>query len=180
MQNGNSLTEVSVRLVQPALYQIGNLWQKNEINVAREHMATEICRNVLASAYLQATFAPPIGKTAMFACIEGNHHALGLRMLADAFETKGWQVFYLGANLPCRDLMREVDAKRPQLLALSASMPQHIATASTTIESLRAEMGSACPEIWMGGLATLLEQSIWKITKADSWAADALHAMEQL
>lgn len=180
MRDGNSLPQVSVQLVQPAMYEIGNLWQKNRISVSQEHMATAISQNALANAYMQANFAPPIGKSAMFACVEGNHHSLGLRMLSDAFETTGWEVFYLGANLPTLDLVREVDTKHPELLALSVSLPGHIDTARLTIESVRTEMGSDCPEIWVGGLATLANQQIWRITKADGWAADALHSLEQV
>lgn len=180
MKNGSSLTQVSVQMVQPALYQVGHLWQKNRITVSQEHLATAISQNVLASAYMQARFAPPVGKTAMFACVEGNHHSIGLHILSDGFETAGWDVLYLGANLPTMDLVHEVDSKRPDLLALSISLPNHIAIARMTIELLHAEMGSACPEIWVGGLTTLPNQQLWRITKADGWAADALLALEQL
>lgn len=180
MSKGSTLTEASVRLVQPALYQVGNLWQSNQITVSQEHLATAISQNVLASAYLQAQFAPPLGKTAMFACVEGNHHSVGLHILADGFETAGWDVLNLGANLPTQDLVREVDARRPDLLALSISLPNHIATARRTIEMLHAEMGSACPEVWVGGLTSAANQKIWRITGADGWAADALQALDQL
>lgn len=180
MNDGNSLTQASVQLIQPALYQVGNLWQNNQITVSQEHLATAISQNVLASAYMQASFASSVGKTAMFACVEGNHHSVGLHILADAFETTGWDVLNLGANLPMKDLVHEVDAKRPDLLALSISLPNHIATARLTIEMLHAEIGSACPEIWVGGLASMSNSQIWRITKADGWSADALHALEQL
>lgn len=180
MNQGHSLTQVSVQLVQSALYQVGHLWQKSQITVSQEHLATAISQNILASAYMQATFAPPAGKAAMFACVEGNYHAVGLQMLADSFETAGWSVFNLGSNLPIMDLVRQVDAQRPDLLALSIALPSHIAVVSATIEAMRAEMGSACPDMWVGGLATLSAPQIWKITKADGWAADALHAQEQL
>lgn len=180
MSNGSSLTQVSVQLVQPALYQVGNLWQNNQVTVSQEHLATAISQNVLASAYMQASFAPPVGKSAMFACVENNHHSVGLHMLSDAFETVGWDVLYLGANLPTQDLVQEIDNKRPDLLALSISLPGHIATARLTIELLHSEMGSACPEIWVGGLASLSNPQIWRITKADGWSTDALHALEQL
>lgn len=180
MNKGSSLTQASVRLVQPALYQVGNLWQNNQISVSQEHLATAISQNVLASAYMQAHFAPPVGKAAMFACVEGNHHSVGLHILSDGFETAGWDVLYLGANLPTQDLVHEVDTKRPDLLALSISLPTHIATARQTIEMLHAEMGSACPVVWVGGLTAAASQKIWRITKADGWAADALQALEQL
>ncbi len=180
MNKGSSLTQASVRLVQPALYQVGNLWQNNQISVSQEHLATAISQNVLASAYMQAHFAPPVGKAAMFACVEGNHHSVGLHILSDGFETAGWDVLYLGANLPTQDLVHEVDTKRPDLLVLSISLPTHIATARQTIEMLHAEMGSACPVVWVGGLTAAASQKIWRITKADGWAADALQALEQL
>lgn len=180
MNNGSSLTQASVQLVQPALYQVGNLWQNNQVTVSQEHLATAISQNVLAGAYMQASFAPSVGKSAMFACVENNHHSVGLHMLSDAFETAGWEVFYLGANLPAQDLVREVDSKRPDLLALSISLPCQIATARSTIELLKSEMGSACPETWVGGLATLDNPQVWRITKADGWSIDALHALEQL
>lgn len=180
MNNGSSLTQASVHLVQPALYQVGNLWQNNQITVSQEHLATAISQNVLARAYLQASFAPSVGKTAMFACVEGNHHSVGLQILADGFETEGWDVLNMGANLPMKDLVHNVDTKRPDLLALSISLPNHITTARLTIEMLHAEMGSACPEVWVGGLASVSYPQIWRITKADGWSADALHALEQL
>lgn len=180
MNNGSSLTQASVQLVQPALYQVGNLWQNNQVTVSQEHLATAISQNVLASAYMQASFAPSVGKTAMFACVEGNHHSVGLHILADGFETSGWDVLNLGANLPMTDLGHEVDRKRPDLLALSISLPNHIATARLTIEMLHAEMGSACPEVWLGGIASVSNPQLWRITKADGWSADALHALEQL
>ena len=180
MNSGSSLTQVSVQLVQPALYQVGNLWQNNQITVSQEHLATAISQNVLASAYMQASFAPSVGKRAMFACVENNHHSVGLHMLSDAFETVGWDVLYLGANLPMQDLVREVDNKRPDLLALSISLPGHIVTARLTIELLHSEMGTACPQICVGGLASLNISRVWHITKADGWSADALHALEQL
>lgn len=180
MDAGASLAQVSVQIIQPAMYEVGNLWQKNRVTVSQEHLASAISQNVLVSAYLKATFLPAVGKSAVFACVEGNHHALGLRMLSDVFETQGWDAAYLGGDVPTHDLVRDVDARRPQLLALSASLPQHLNTARQTIDTLRVELGQACPEIWIGGLATLGEVAIWRHTKADSWSADALHALEQL
>lgn len=180
MDAGHSLAQVSVQMVQPALYKVGHLWQKSQITVSQEHLATAISQNILASAYMRASFAPPVGKSAMFACVEGNHHCVGLQMLSDAFETSGWDVFNLGSDLPMMDLVRQVDAQRPDLLGLSIMLPHHAAVARITIETLRAEMGTACPTVWVGGLPTVTTPELWQATEADGWAADALHALEQL
>lgn len=135
---------------------------------------------MLASAYVQATFAPPVGKTAMFACVEGNHHSIGLHMLSDAFETAGWDVLFLGANLPLMDLTREVDK-----VTSGACWPCRF-RCQTRLSSPAGASDSACrngqrlPAIWVGGIPTLGNQDMWRITQADGWACDALHALEQL
>lgn len=180
MAQGATLTEASVRIVQPALYEVGRLWQHNLISVSKEHLASAISQNALVSAYMAAKFSPPNGKNAVFACVQGNHHALGLRMLSDAFETQGWGVVFLGADVPMADLVRDIDTRRPDLLALSVALPEHLGTARQTIEMLHSELGKACPTIWIGGLATLCDQGIWRNTRADGWASDALHAQDQL
>jgi methanogenic corrinoid protein MtbC1 len=179
MQAGHSLSEASVRLIQPAMYEVGRLWQENRISVAKEHLATAISQNVLARAYLQATFAPPIGRSALFAAVAGNHHGLGLRMLSDAFETTGWSSLYLGTDVPAGDLIREIDAAAPDLVCLSLSLPVHLAETRDTVARLRSELGSRCPTIWVGGQATLATDRVWRSLGADGWAADALHAIEQ-
>ncbi len=179
MQGGVSLSEAAVRLIQPAMYDIGRLWQENQISVAQEHMATAITQNILAQAYLQARFAPPGGRSAMFAAVAGNHHSLGLRILSDAFETAGWRATYLGPDVPTNALLREIDTQRPDLLCLSLSLPIHLTTAQVAIAALRSELGSRCPTIWVGGQATLLGDPAWRALNADGWAYDALHALEQ-
>lgn len=172
--------QAAVTLVQPALYEIGRLWQKNHISVAQEHLATAVSQNVLAHAYLQAEFAPPNGRRAVFACVPGNQHNLGLRMLSDSLETAGWDAVYLGADVPVPDLIRLLDAQQPQLLALSISLPAQLSATREAITRIRAELGNHCPEIWIGGLATLGLERLWRSIQADGWAADALHALEQV
>jgi len=180
MQDGHSLTEVAVRLVQPALYGVGHAWQASKISVSQEHMATAISQNVLAGAYTKASFAPLNGNSAMFACVEGSFHSVGIQMLSDAFDTTGWTVFNLGSNLPTIDMVRQVDTQRPNLLCLSTSLPKHLAVVRSTIDALRAELGSACPTIWVGGLATMYVPQVVRLTGADGWASDAMHALDQL
>lgn len=180
MDDGASLAQASVQIIQPAMYAIGDLWQQHRISVAQEHLATAISQNALVAAYLKASFLASNGKKALFACVEGNHHALGLRMVSDAVECQGWETQYLGADVPMGDLVRSVDTHRPQLLGLSVSMSEHLATARRTVDLLHAELGSACPTIWVGGLATCSSSQAWRITGADGFMSDAEQALHGL
>ncbi len=86
---GRSLSEIELHVVQPVLYQIGEKWQANQVAVAGEHMATAIAQSVMTAGLLRSTPVAPNGKRALLACVEGNDHALGLRMVADAFQLGG-------------------------------------------------------------------------------------------
>lgn len=179
MQAGASLTEVSVLIVQPAMVEIGRLWQDNRITVAQEHMATAMSQSVLARAYGQASFVPQVGRKVMFACAAGNHHGLGLRIVCDAFETIGWDVSFLGTDVPTADLIRQADIENPDMLCLSLSLPAHLPLARGILEQLRAELGGRCPSILVGGQVTLTSERVWQAVKADGWASDALHVLKQ-
>lgn len=179
MQAGTTLTEVSVLIVQPAMVEIGQLWQDNRITVAQEHMATALSQSVLARAYGRALFMPPMGRKVMLACAAGNHHGFGLRIVCDAFETIGWDVSFLGTDVPTADLIRQIDIESPDLLCLSLSLPAHLPSARGILEQLRAELGSRCPSVLVGGQVTLASERVWQAVKADGWASDALHVLEQ-
>lgn len=180
MQDGASLSQAAVHLIQPAMIEVGRLWQENRITVAQEHRATAISQTVLARAYMQAEVASPVGRKAMFAGVAGNQHSMGLRMLSDAFETIGWEVAFLGADVPVIDLLRQVDADRPEILCVSLALQGHLAVACQTTERMRAELGNRCPTLWVGGQVTLTTERVWHAVHADGWAADALHALDQV
>lgn len=175
----DSLTRANVGLLQPALYEIGRGWQANRLGVAREHIATAICRTLMAQAFGMAGFAPGNGRKAVFTTVEKARHSVGVQMVADGFEEAGWEAACLGADTPAADLVHYLDQERPELLGLSATLPVDIATAGETVARLRAELGSRCPSIMVGGLATNQLPRGWTLTGADMWAADALDAVEQ-
>lgn len=180
---GGDYMKLATHLFQPSLYRVGELWQQNRASVAQEHLATAIVQNQLAQLYAAAEFGPANGRRALFACVEGNHHALGLRMVCDAFELAGWTVQYLGASLPLAALIAQATALQPCLIGLSASLAQQTTTLRTSILALRAEFERrrlACPEIIVGGLATNQIESLWRSLEADHWApsADSRYAGE--
>ena len=89
---------IATHLFQPALYRIGELWERNEITVAGEHLATAIIRTLMVECYMSAKFKKPVRRKALLAGVEQNRHVLGLRMVADAYCLAGWSVQYLGAD----------------------------------------------------------------------------------
>lgn len=152
LEREKSLAEAAVHVIQPALYAVGRRWQENGVSVAQEHMATALAQTVMAQSFGRFDMAPDNGQRVLFACLAGNHHTIGLRMVADAFEFDGWTTYYLGANTPLASLIAQVREVRPQLIGLSASLPYHLRTLREAIAVLRTVFVDDCPRIAVGGL----------------------------
>ncbi|MCU7376226.1 cobalamin B12-binding domain-containing protein [Paucibacter sp. O1-1] len=171
-----SLPQVAVHVIQPAMYEVGRRWQNNSVSAAQERLATALSQTWMARARSRATAAPDNGLRALFACMAGNHHTLGLRMVADAFELDGWSTSYLGANASLADLVAKVHEIRPQLVGLSASLPQHLRGLREAVQALRAAMREDCPRIVVGGLVFNQFPQLAPWAGAESLGADAVTA----
>ncbi|KAF0162897.1 MAG: cobalamin B12-binding domain-containing protein [Rhodocyclaceae bacterium] len=174
---GTWLPNVVARVVRPAMWRIGWWWQTGRISVAQEHLATEIAHRAVDNAFTHAARKPRRQRSALFACVEGNRHALGMRTLADAFEIDGWAAFNLGADVPAASLPGMVNAFRPELVGLSVSMTQQLPAARAAIEAIRALPDGGRIRIMLGGLASDSLEEAWRWTGADLAARDAPEAL---
>lgn len=143
--------DIVTDVVQPAMIEVGRAWQENRISVAQEHLATAITHGILARCLMQIEPRPPVGATAVFACVAGNQHGLGLLTVSDAFELEGWHSHYLGANTPTAHLVNFIKSEQPRLLGLSLSLPQHVLEVKRIIDEIR-DSGVTVPTILAGGV----------------------------
>jgi methanogenic corrinoid protein MtbC1 len=59
----------------------------------------------------------------MVACVTGEQHDFPARLLTDALDLAGYEVRFLGADVPEDDLASALRATPPDVLALSITMP---------------------------------------------------------
>jgi len=175
---GHSLLDIEVHLIQSALYNIGQMWQENRVSVTQEHLATATAQTVMADCFARSPLPPLKGRRVLLACVEGNEHAVGLRMISDAFELNGWEVQFAGANTPTRDLVEQVAAWRPHVVGLSIAFPHQLDAARDAIVSLRSRLGERCPKVIVGGAAVNQFTALAEYLGADGHAANALAVME--
>ena len=170
---GRSLVDFERQVILPSLYNIGEKWQACEVTVSQEHLSTAIVEAVMTIGLLRSPPPILIGKRVLLACVAGNHHAIGLRMVCDAFQLAGWDVQYLGADVPTEALVGQVVEWKPDLLALSVSFAQHLPTVKEVITQVRARLGSTRPAVIVGGLAINRFGSLAGMVGADAQTADA-------
>lgn len=179
LDDQHSLVDTELHVIQPALYRIGEQWQANKVSVAQEHLATAIARSVMTAGLLRSLPPAPIGKKVLLACIEGNNHDIGLRMVADAFSLAGWDVQYLGANVPTPALLQQAVDWHPDLVGLSVSFPQQLRVVREVIAQLTERAGAARPPVIVGGLAINRFSQLAGVVGADACGADARSAVAE-
>ncbi|HET9154525.1 MAG TPA: cobalamin-dependent protein [Solirubrobacterales bacterium] len=144
LEGGMSLAILYQRVVTPAMHELGRLWKQGAITVADEHLATAVTHRVLAALRPPQSFEQPSRSglevpTALLAAVQGEQHALGLRMAADLLEDGGYRIAYLGADVPTDALLQAVRTVSPSLLGLSATMPESTLRLEEAVEAVRAE-----------------------------------------
>jgi methanogenic corrinoid protein MtbC1 len=103
-------------LIFPFLDKIGILWMTSHINVAQEHLVTNVIRQKLIVG-IEAAIAPHESKSLVLLFLpEGEHHEVGLLYLYYMLRSRGVRVLYLGANVPLRDLEYVVNVKKPDYI----------------------------------------------------------------
>ncbi|MCY0987848.1 cobalamin-dependent protein [Nannocystis sp. ILAH1] len=139
-------------VVRPALARIGDMWMRNEITIAEQHVATALAQSVLGALYPEFPWPPP-GPRAVIACVAGEHHELGARMVADLLTLDGWDGMFLGADVADDALLERVAQTRPGLVVLSLTMPTRRRALAPLVGRLRRLPSS--PKILVGGSAML-------------------------
>lgn len=113
----------NLNLLTRVMRYIGKLWEENEITVAEEHIASNICGYVLSKLGegTEIKKNQPPGKVMMF-CIEGEEHNLGLRMVHNVFREHNWDIRFFGSNIPVQDAVLFANKWRPDVLCISISI----------------------------------------------------------
>ena len=152
-----TVADIYLEVLAPGMFQIGELWCDGEVNVAQEHLATQITLGQMDKLRLIQSAPRSLSYRVMVCCVEGEHHFIAARMAADLFQMEGWQVDFLGPDVPTAALIEIVSARRPNLLALSTTLQSNLRRTRALIKKIRKL--PAVPYIIVGGRATLGDNS---------------------
>lgn len=179
VKGGVPLKEIYLDVFQPVQYEIGRLWQSNTISVAQEHYCTGTTQLVMSQLYPYLFTGQKKSRKMVTACVSGELHEMGARMVTDFFEMEGWDTYYLGANMPAEGIIKFVTEIRPQFLAISATMTYHVNKVEDLIRRLRKNPDiSPDLKIMVGGYPFMVSDTLWIKVDADGFAANALDALQ--
>jgi methanogenic corrinoid protein MtbC1 len=175
---GTAIKDLYLHVFQRSQREIGRLWQTNQISVAQEHYCTAATQMIMSQLYPSIFSSEKNGRRMVTACVGGELHEIGARMVADFFEMDGWDTYFLGANMPMESVLRTLVEREADLLAISATMTFHIDKVSSLIAELRRAGLDRRLKVLVGGYPFNIAPDLWQAVGADGCAHDAAEALE--
>lgn len=167
---GAGLDRLYLDVLGPAMYEVGRLWEQRRITVAQEHIATSLVTRIMSAAQVREEGRRVPGLTALVAAGPGELHHIGAWMVADLLESRGWDIRFPGAGASAEDLLAELEAHHPRLLALSITMPFNVPFARDLIGRARALPALSGLRVLVGGQVFLQSPDLAAAIGADGWA----------
>jgi DNA-binding transcriptional MerR regulator/methylmalonyl-CoA mutase cobalamin-binding subunit len=110
--------KVALRLME----EIGSMWQEGTLRVAHEHLASAVVRSFLGEMG-NGGDRKAGGPLLVMATPLGQHHELGALAAVTTAASGGWQVTYLGPDLPADEIAAAAGMKNASAVALSIIYP---------------------------------------------------------
>ena len=122
--------KVCIEVLQKGLSNIGEKWYTGKASAQQEHFATALAHNRI-QALIAGTPKPILEKTILVGCPAGELHTFPALLINLFLRRQGFNVIYLGADVPQEQLLETVDQLKPDLVVLTA---QRLSSAKTLSE----------------------------------------------
>jgi methanogenic corrinoid protein MtbC1/DNA-binding XRE family transcriptional regulator len=149
LKQGFGMFDIYLSILVPTQIDLGQAWHDGKVNVAQEHLATQITLDQMDRLRSQIFPRSKLGFRVAVTTVEGDSHFIGARMVADFFLADGWDVDFLGASTPGPDLVELVRRRSVDLVAISITNTDSLPRLEWTVGSL-ATLANP-PKILLGG-----------------------------
>jgi DNA-binding transcriptional MerR regulator len=167
--------EVFYKIFIPLQRKVGNMWHEGKIGVGEEHFVSNLIRQKFLSLLNQLPVSSQ-GPKVIISCLPEDYHELGSWMVAYLCAINACQVYYLGANMPVKELGAFCTLTRPSLVLLSCTGDYSEPEAKSLAEDYSRLVMTVCP-IWAGGASM---NSLGKhFSKNGIEVLDSMHVLEE-
>jgi methanogenic corrinoid protein MtbC1 len=123
-------------VIVPLCIKIGELWERGDLKIISEHMATPVIRAFLWDL-LRATQVPEVSSKIVISTPSGQMHELGALTIALIACESGWRPLYFGPNLPVEEIAAAVAYTEARAVALSTTHQMDNHRLSLELKKLR-------------------------------------------
>ncbi len=167
-------SKLYLEVLMPVQVEIGARWHKGEISIPQEHIATQITLRQMTRLKGLLKTRLKLGLKAVVSSVEGDQHFIGAQAVADFLSVDGWEVDFLGADVPTDHLVPFAKARGAHLVCVSCSLTGLVPVATKLVQELK-KLNPA-PKVILGGAAFLMNPELVAQVNADGFAPDPQHA----
>jgi len=124
----------------PLMRRVGDEWHAGRLTLAQEHLVTSMLHDVLTES-MRSFSKQSDARTLLVTTTAGERHAIGAALVGAAAAAEGWNVLYLGADLPAAEIALAATSAEVNLVAISIV---YVENRDATIGELRT-LRSALP-----------------------------------
>ncbi len=146
--------QVCFELLRAGVHEVGEGWYRGETTVQQEHFTSELAIRRL-EAMVAASPRPTRPGRILVACPAGEEHTFGPLLISFILRRNGWDVTYLGANVPVDQLVATLSVARPNLVVLSAQL---LITAASLRRTAIMLQGQNIPLAYGGRIFNLISE----------------------
>jgi methanogenic corrinoid protein MtbC1 len=161
------------RLIVPLMETIGDLWRDGSLRIVHEHLTSAVVRTMLGGLSTNPALSASAPKIVV-TTPTGQLHEIGALIVAHTAESDGWQVVYLGVNLPAEEIATAVQHHGAKVVALSVVYPADDPRVADELLKLRRYLARDV-EMVVGGRGSHGYQAV-----LDTIAATQLHDLAAL
>jgi len=131
-----SVTKFYDDVLRPAMYQIGELWDADKLDVGDEHIASNTAMHLIEKIGTKPK-AKSKGKTILICTPDGEYHAIPCFMMETYFSLNGYDVINLAPSAPSDSIINHITEKKPDLILISVTLKDHIKSCDRLIKNLK-------------------------------------------
>lgn len=178
LQSGVPTNSVYVNITWPIMVEVERLLRADKISPTQEHLATRINRTIVDQLQNKLPRKPKKSKKIAVCCATGDLQELGAQMMADLFESDGWEVRFLGGGLTNDDIFAFVNEYAPNVLLIYGTAPKQAPSVRQLIDTIKAVNAWPHMRIMVSGGVFNRADGLWEEIGADFFAATALEAVQ--
>lgn len=114
-------------LIAPIMHRVGHAYEEGTLSIGDEHRITHCMRDILIQYQGHYGFTGISSRedspAAIVGCARNQHHELGAIMARLVLEEHGWQVIYMGANVPTEEFAQQQILHQAPLICIALMVP---------------------------------------------------------
>ncbi|PKL46990.1 MAG: hypothetical protein CVV39_06405 [Planctomycetes bacterium HGW-Planctomycetes-1] len=176
--NNASIVGVYSDVIWPMMLEVDRLSRVEKITSVQEHLATRINRTIIDQLQNKLPKQVQNEKKVVICSSIKEISELGGQMIADMFESAGWDVRFIGGGLSNDDILEYVHEFSPEVLVIYGADPTETPAVRSIIDRIREISALPNMKIMLCGGVFGRAEGLWEEIGADLYAETPSEAVE--